>query len=54
MSNWVQTKDKLPEEGTRVLTIDSDGQEGYLTRHGDLWFTDSNVYVYYTPKMWRY
>jgi len=53
--NWKKTENERPESGVVVLTMDSGGQEQTLKLSGNLWwFPDGSMYVYYTPKMWRY
>ena len=54
MSEWVNTKDRLPENGIVVRTKihDENGSrnEQKLKRSGNLWFyPDGQMYVYYTP-----
>lgn len=55
MSNWNQTKIKLPEEGKVVITISYGGIEQELVRKGNLWFyPDYSSYIYYSPVYWKY
>lgn len=50
-----QTAYSLPDEGRLVETISPSGDPGVLKRSGNLWFiADGSMYVYYTPKFWRY
>jgi hypothetical protein len=52
---WVLTEDRLPDEGVEVETVDSGGNVQTLVRQGGLWFfPDFSMYVYYTPRAWRY
>ncbi|GEM_PF-3539351 len=46
-------------EGIEVETCISDSKRGYrmiqkLTRRGNLFFADPDMYVYYTPTHWRH
>jgi len=53
--DWKRTESERPEDGVEVLTMDSGGHEQTLKLSGNLWwFPDGSMYVYYTPKMWRY
>lgn len=53
--SWKITENERPEDGVVVLTMDSGGNEQTLKLSGNLWwFPDGSMYVYYTPKMWRY
>lgn len=53
--SWKKTENERPEDGVVVLTMDSGGHEQTLKLSGNLWwFPDGSMYVYYTPKMWRY
>jgi len=53
--SWKSTENERPEDGRVVLTMDSSGNEQTLKLSGNLWwFPDGSMYVYYTPKMWRY
>ncbi len=55
LMDWNQTKWSLPDEGRVVDTISENGNPGRLKRQGNLWFyPDGSMYVYYTPKFWRY
>jgi hypothetical protein len=50
---WFSPKDKLPEEGVVVDTLNSSGQMTQLKRQGNLWFfADGSMYVYYVPTFW--
>lgn len=58
MTEWIETKNKLPAEGIIVDTKIDDSKgcrnEQKLSRRGNLWFIpNSDVYVYYTPTHWR-
>lgn len=51
---WHSTSYELPPEGKRIDWMDSRGNVTYGGfRRGKLWFID-DMYVYYTPTMWRY
>lgn len=52
---WTATRDALPDEGRLVDWMQSDAQfvDGGK-RRGGLWFLPGGMYVYYTPKFWRY
>lgn len=45
----------MPPEGVEVKTQSENGLEQTLKRKGNLWFfPDMSMYVYYTPKFWKY
>ncbi len=55
--NWIDVKERLPENGKKVRTKidDSNGarNEQILKREGNLWFlADGSMYEYYTPTHW--
>jgi len=58
MSNWISTKDQLPEEGvvvdTKISNDEGTRNNQQLKRKGSLWFfPDESMYVYYTPTHWK-
>lgn len=50
---WILVKKELPPEGVKVVTLSEGGIQAELTRHGNLFFTDGGMYVYYVPVMWH-
>ena len=57
--HWYSVYDKLPPEGTVVMTKIDDGickrNETLLYRKGNVWWLPGgDMYVYYTPTHWRY
>lgn len=55
MNRWLDTKYSLPEKGIVVETISPGGEPSTLKLINGLWFVpDGSMYVYYTPKYWRY
>lgn len=58
MSEWISTKERLPEEGriveTRICDEKGERNRTTLKREGKLWFfPDGSMYVYYTPTHWK-
>lgn len=56
-TEWIRTKDRLPENGAVVRTKidDANGTRNVtkLIRRGNLWLLpDVSMYVYYTPTQW--
>ena len=43
MTQWYETKNKLPTEGEVVLTMSPGGMEQELIRKGNLWFHSDMV-----------
>lgn len=55
MTDYILTKNQLPEDGKIVETISEEGQIQKLIYKNRLWWViDYSMYVYYVPKMWRY
>lgn len=55
ISSFKLTEHYNPPQDTLLETMNSGGDIQLLKKKGNLWwFPDYSMYVYYTPKYWRY
>lgn len=45
---WISVKDRLPEDGIRVLTYADNGAM-FAATHNDGWYVDTGEYYYASP-----
>ena len=48
MSEWISVKDKMPEDGIRVLTY-ADNSAMFVASRDDGWYVDTGEYYYSSP-----
>lgn len=51
--DWIPTKNRTPEFGEVVETMDSGGHVQKLLYERLWFFPDKSMYVYYVPAFWR-
>ena len=53
---WTRTEVARPNPNSKVIWMDSSGEEIRGTYHGGvIWYPEnSGMYIYYTPVMWKY
>lgn len=55
MDKWYSLADVKPPEKKPIIGMDAGGSERPLVFYRNMfWLRDMSMYVYYTPRLWKY